>query len=232
MRFELKNLDYITPNTDYIFLNPYSYMVLRQSKELKNFKKCKIFFDGITLVWLSNIIGKKIVERVSFDDSSIAPTVFNHCVAKKLKLGIIGSKTETLLTVKKILEKKYKGLNIYYVHDGYFDDSHSVDIIKKASCCDVVICSMGSPKQEVFLKSLREFDWGGIGYTCGGYLDQLVEAKGRNYYPKWVDKLNLRWLYRIYKEPKRLIYRYLINYPKGIFLFLYDCCILKKNSIM
>lgn len=40
----------------------------------------------------------------------------------------------------------------------------------------------------------------GIGFTCGEFIHQLAMNK-INYYPAWINKYNLRFLYRMYKEP-------------------------------
>jgi N-acetylglucosaminyldiphosphoundecaprenol N-acetyl-beta-D-mannosaminyltransferase len=36
---------------------------------------------------------------------------------------------------------------------------------------------------------------------------------GINYYPKLIDKWNLRWAYRLCREPRRLGRRSLLDYP-------------------
>ncbi|MGE3623585.1 MAG: WecB/TagA/CpsF family glycosyltransferase, partial [Bdellovibrionales bacterium] len=52
--------------------------------------------------------------------------------------------------------------------------------------------------------------YGGLAITCGGFFDQYLE--GDKYYPDWVDTWNLRFAWRLYKEPRRLWKRYLIDY--------------------
>jgi len=76
---------------------------------------------------------------------------------------------------------------------------------------DIVIAGMGGVKQEKFLLDLVARGWRGVGFTCGGYLDQL--AKRYHYYPRWVDRYNLRFAYRLWQEPSRLWRRYLLEYP-------------------
>jgi N-acetylglucosaminyldiphosphoundecaprenol N-acetyl-beta-D-mannosaminyltransferase len=49
----------------------------------------------------------------------------------------------------------------------------------------------------------------------GGYFDHVLRRI--DCYPKWVNKFNLNWLYRLYIEPRRLWKRYLIGFPKFIF---------------
>jgi N-acetylglucosaminyldiphosphoundecaprenol N-acetyl-beta-D-mannosaminyltransferase len=84
---------------------------------------------------------------------------------------------------------------------------------------DFLVIGMGTPLQESFLSNIKSLGWGGVGFTCGGFIHQT--ASGLNYYPKWINKLNLRWLYRIWDEP-RLLTRYLIQYPRFVVLFIYD----------
>ena len=77
---------------------------------------------------------------------------------------------------------------------------------------------MGAPRQEQFLINLKNAGWTGIGFTCGGFFDQIVDRV--DYYPGWVDKMNLRFLYRLLKEPRRLWRRYLIDYQVFMKRFL------------
>mgnify|MGYP000060826451 CR=1 FL=1 len=53
----------------------------------------------------------------------------------------------------------------------------------------------------------------GIGFTCGGFVHQTAMNR-MHYYPNWVDKMNLRFVYRMYKE-KHTRTRYL----QAAFLF-------------
>lgn len=215
---------------NYSFLNPYSYLILRKKNpELLSSRNFIYFFDGFFLVWILKLLGETNVLRYSFDDTSLAPTVFSIAVKENLSIALIGSAPGVVENAKKYIENSFSGINIKYISHGYLDKKEYEIALKYSSKCDFVICSMGTPAQEIFLNDLRHIGWSGVGFTCGGYLDQLVNAKGKVYYPRWIDKCNLRWLYRIFKEPKRLIYRYFIDYPVGIYLFIYD--FIKKDNI-
>ena len=39
----------------------------------------------------------------------------------------------------------------------------------------------------------------GIGFTCGGFIHQTANNE-IEYYPLWIDRMNLRFVYRMYKE--------------------------------
>ncbi|QQV10604.1 WecB/TagA/CpsF family glycosyltransferase [Acinetobacter johnsonii] len=222
--------NFLKKGVDYTFINPYSYLILRKfRKEILMGSDFVILLDGFFLVLILKIFGIKNIERVSFDDSSLAPHVFKDCSEHKKTIALIGSAPNITQQAKEILEKRYPNIQINYVENGFYKSNEEQRVIANALLCDVVICSMGTPKQEDLLVKLRELNWNGTGYTCGGYLDQLVSAKGEDYYPYYIDKFNMRWLYRIYKEPRRLLFRYLIDYPKGILVFIYDYILLKRN---
>jgi N-acetylglucosaminyldiphosphoundecaprenol N-acetyl-beta-D-mannosaminyltransferase len=73
---------------------------------------------------------------------------------------------------------------------------------------------MGIPLQEEFILALRNAGFQGVSLTCGGFLDQLV--RGERYYPEWIERFELRWLYRLASEPHRLARRYLVEYQTFI----------------
>ena len=53
--------------------------------------------------------------------------------------------------------------------------------------------------QEQFLLKVKNAGFDGIGFTCGGFIHQTAKDE-IDYYPGWVDRMNLRFLYRMYKE--------------------------------
>ena len=59
---------------------------------------------------------------------------------------------------------------------------------------------MGALMQEKFLLKVKDAGYQGIGFTCGGFIHQTSKNE-IDYYPAWVDKTNLCFLYRMWKEP-------------------------------
>lgn len=64
---------------------------------------------------------------------------------------------------------------------------------------DFLIVGMGALMQERFLIKAKLSGFQGIGFTCGGFIHQTSKNE-IEYYPIWADKLNLRFVYRMYKE--------------------------------
>ncbi|WP_259756639.1 WecB/TagA/CpsF family glycosyltransferase [Pseudomonas sp. GCEP-101] len=203
----------------YTFINPYSFKKIMTSSEKDRILSNFLFHpDGISLCVLLKIFGRKI-DRVSFDDTSIAPIVFNYAAVNRLKLGMIGSSPTVIAKAKDIIQERYEIQDIT-INSGYFPDSERELILRTFLDCDIVISSMGTPKQELSLLDLREMGWHGTGFTCGGFFDQITNSSGKSYYPNFIDRLHLRWAYRIFKEPKRLWHRYAFDYPIGALYFI------------
>lgn len=202
------------------FLNPFSYLLYR--KNIKLFLEFdKICIDGIVLVLMLRLIGIR-VDRQSFDMTSLAPVVLGDCIKNGKSIYFIGSTESSIHRFIKTLTLKFDKLNILGYRNGYFNSQEDkTKVINNLVNLnpDVIVVGMGTPYQEEFLVNLKNRGWKGQGYTCGGFIHQT--AKGINYYPKFYDKYNLRWLYRMIDEPK-LIKRYLLYYPLSLSLFIFD----------
>lgn len=202
------------------FLNPYSYKLARKNTELFD-QFDVIYVDGISLVMLLKLFGIPC-ERYSFDMTSLAKDLFTICNNQNKKIFFIGSKQEEIEKSVKHFSEKYPNMNILGYRNGYFNHpserTESIQEIIELNP-DFVVAGMGTPYQEEFLFDLKKAGYKGLGFTCGGFLHQ--SSIGVNYYPAFFDKFNLRWLYRIWDEPK-LLKRYVFEYPYSAVLFLYD----------
>jgi len=87
---------------------------------------------------------------------------------------------------------------------GYFDNEQILsDYLNTlaASDYDFIIVGMGAVKQEEAVIALVDAGFKGRLYTCGGFIHQTAMSDGAQYYPAWVDRFNLRFAYRMFKEP-------------------------------
>ena len=206
------------------FLNHHSYLISRSHK--KAFKKIDyIYADGMLFHFFVNLLVSPI-KKISFDMSSIAVDVFSYSERTSKKVFLIGGEQGIAKKFGTIINKQYPDLCIVGSSAGFFVEEIDKKVtIRKiiASKAEIVIVGMGTPNQEYFLNDLREMGWNGLGFTCGGFFHQTVN-KGINFYPKVIQKLKLRWLYRIFKEPYT-VPRYTTAPIKFFLLFLYDCLI-------
>jgi N-acetylglucosaminyldiphosphoundecaprenol N-acetyl-beta-D-mannosaminyltransferase len=176
--------------------------------------------DGIGMVVAMRMLHRRKAERISFDSTSLAPEIFHLAAARKLSVALIGGAPGIAQSAQDHIQNTYDGISIIGVFDGYRNEN---EVLAEVMALDpkIVIVGMGTMLQEGFLLKLVESGWKGIGFTCGGYLDQLA-LKGTHYYPDWIDRYNLRWMYRFGMEPKRLWRRYLLEYPEFGLRLCYD----------
>lgn len=205
------------------FLNPYSYYVARNHPEVfEAFDS--IHIDGGLLVKVLRVFPKvRSLKRVSFDMTSLAGPVFERCSSENLRMFLIGAKESEITDAVSVFRQAYPDLDICGYRNGFFESSScretAIDNIRNLNP-DVVIVGMGTPLQEQFLLDLRHSGWEGTGYTCGGFFHQTGSGS-LEYYPRWINRLHLRWLYRMYDEPK-LVRRYFTYYPLFFILFALD----------
>lgn len=89
-------------------------------------------------------------------------------------------------------------------HDGFFTEAEWPEIQAKIVSAepDVVLVGMGFPRQDRYLMRVAEVSPRGVGIGVGGVIDMLAGIQPRA--PKWVQKMQLEWAYRICREPQRL----------------------------
>jgi len=176
----------------------------------------------MALLILLKVSGYWSLKRYSFDYTSLGKQVLEELNSSKNSLAIIGTTSSKLIESLNNIKSLYPNLNIVYSRHGYFEGKKQMDetigdLIKINP--KFVIAGMGTPLQEQFLVELKKQDWKGTGFTCGGFLHQ--SAKSVQYYPSWINKLSMRWIYRIYDEPK-LFKRYFLLYPFAFLILIKD----------
>lgn len=166
--------------------------------------------DGAGMVAAARLAGLREVRRESFDFTSLAAPVFEWAAGQGLRTGLVGGQPGVAAAAGTRLEALFPGLALAPAFSGYGADVEAALAHHATHHTPVVVCGMGAPRQEAFLLDLIARGWSGTGFTCGGFMDQLLSAE--RYYPGWVDRLNLRFLYRLAREPRRLWRRYLVDY--------------------
>lgn len=156
--------------------------------------------DGIGIVKAARMLNYNIKERITGID--IANELLNKLDEQKKSLYLFGASEDVIKQMAEIINVKFKNINLLGYSNGYVSDKDKVfENISKLKP-DVVLVALGIPAQEKLIyKHLNKFDKG-IFVGVGGSFDVISGYKKRA--PKIFIKLNLEWLYRILKEPKRI----------------------------
>jgi len=183
--------------------NPETFMIANMEKDFKTLllnKDTTIVADGIGIIKSARMLGYKMEERVPGIDISINLLKYGNQLKKDLYL--FGSTDEVITKMKSVLDTKYSNIKLVGSSNGYVNDKDKVfeEIISLKP--DIILVALGIPEQEKLIyKHLSKFEKG-IFIGVGGSLDVISGYKKRA--PKILIKLNLEWLYRILKEPKRI----------------------------
>ncbi|MDD9912571.1 MAG: WecB/TagA/CpsF family glycosyltransferase [Alphaproteobacteria bacterium] len=194
------------------FVNPYVYAVAREDSNYVELldQHDLILSDGIGVKKALDMFSDEENERISFDNTSLASTLFPLAAEKGWKVVLVGGKPGITEKAGEVLKKDVADIQVVGCLDGYTNPEENQKKVM-ALKPDVVVCGMGVPRQEAFIMGLKELGFKGAALTCGGFFDQTA-ASGVQYYPVWVDRYNVRWIYRLAKEPRRLARRYLWEY--------------------
>lgn len=186
----------------YTFLNPVSYLSALDNKAMFT-RFDGIFADGSILAAAIKTIYGKHVTRRSFDMTSIAPELLSFAEANQKTVYVVASRQEQVEKAVGIFKERYADLCVCGYRNGYFTSEVEMDKEAKHIAAlnpDFLIVGMGALMQERFLLKVKDAGYRGIGFTCGGFIHQTAKDE-IDYYPTCIDRMNLRFVYRMYKEP-------------------------------
>lgn len=193
------------------FINPHSFHLRLHDQAYANalWHFDLVLPDGIGVAMAVGWINQARIERQSFDETSLFHPILHQLNVMKKSVCIIGSKPGVADRACEKMRKIYGDIDYLGTIDGYHSFDEIADWVT-ALAPDAVIVGMGAPLQESLLLRLKQQGFEGVGFSCGGFLDQY--SRETQYYPAWINKWELRWLYRLLNEPSRLWRRYLIEY--------------------
>lgn len=193
----------VTPNAEiaYEALHDENMRTLLNSAEL-------MLPDGAGVVLASKILKTPLKQKVAGVD--FADGLLGVLETTGQSLYLLGSKPGVgELAAQKMMQKHPK-LKIAGIADGYFQDETPVIDKINASGADVLFVCLGAPKQEQFMARHQKALHVKLMAGLGGSLDSFAGTVKRA--PKWMIRLNLEWLYRLIKEPKR--FKRMLRLPK------------------
>jgi N-acetylglucosaminyldiphosphoundecaprenol N-acetyl-beta-D-mannosaminyltransferase len=132
----------------------------------------------------------------------------------------LGGKPGVAQKARQKLQARIPALTITGECQGYFDIGAEERIIEKINNAkpDILVVGMGTSKQEKWIYRNRHRLNVPLCWAVGAVFDFISVRIERA--PYWMRKINLEWLYRLYREPKRLWKRYLLGNPIFIFRVL------------
>lgn len=166
--------------------------------------------DGIGVVWASKYSEIRLTERVAGFD--LIQNLMAELAATEHTFYFFGGAPGVASTAARKMMKKYPGLKVVGVHNGYFDEKEEKRIIQdiKGKSPSILLVGLGAPKQEKWIyDNLRLID-AKVAIGVGGSFDVMAGNVKRA--PKIFQKLGLEWFHRLITQPTR--WRRMMRLPK------------------
>ncbi len=204
------NVDFMVNSLGYFFATP------RHPELLEILRSASIVTaDGFPVVWLSHFFGQPLQERVTGAD--LVPALSKACAQHNYSIYLLGGRQIAAEAAANRLLADSPSLHVAGIECPMVytegdeatryqeDDEAIVQRINEAKA-DVLFIGLGNPKQEQWFHRNRHRLNVPISIGIGGTFEFLAGSVKRA--PKWVQHLNLEWVYRISQDPKRLWKRY------------------------
>lgn len=123
---------------------------------------------------------------------------------------LFGASSKAVENASKRISRTYKKTVISGISNGYnFDEKRLLDQIN-SSGAEVLLVALGVPKQELWIRNnLLNLPKVKLAIGVGGSFD--VWSGNIKRAPSWARKMKLEWAYRIIKEPRKRIPRFVKN---------------------
>lgn len=175
--------------------------------------------DGMPLVWALRRLADPNQGRVYGPD--LMEAALSHGVGRGWRHFFLGSSPDTLSRLEASSLRRCPDLIVAGTHSPPFrplttDEEEDIIAMVLGAATDVLWVGMGLPKQELLIERLRGNLPGVAVLGVGAAFDFLAGTVSQA--PDWMQDRGLEWLYRLWREPRRLWRRYLWNNPAYLFL--------------
>ena len=170
--------------------------------------------DGMPMVWMSKLAGKREVDRVYGPD--LMELICERGVARGWKHFFYGGAPGVADELKAKLQARFPGLQVVGTYTPPFrplnaDEERTLIEQVAQARPDLFWVGLSTPKQERFMAAyLPNLDAKlmiGVGAAFDFHAGKVKQA------PRWIQRSGLEWAYRIWQEPRRLWKRYARNNP-------------------
>lgn len=169
-----------------------------------------IITDGQPMIWISKMLGTPIVEKVSGSD--FFPRICELAAQKGYSVFILGAAEGVGKMAAQNLCLKYAGLKIVGVCSPEYGFEQSKEKVEKiinmvqSAKPDILAVALGSPKGEKLIYYYKKELNVPLSMQIGATID--FQAGNVRRAPKFMSKMGLEWLFRVFQDPKRLGKRY------------------------
>jgi len=176
--------------------------------------------DGTPVAWAFSRLHKIRQERVAGMD--ITPQLLHLAESNHLIVSVYGNTKEVLKDFENYLREHFPNIRIGACISPPFRElsvnEQKSYIDKLASVgTNILFVSLGCPKQEKWMYRHSQ-GINAVSLGIGNAINTTIGKEKRP--PKFIQKIGMEWLMRLFQDPKRLFKRYLITNTKFCLLLL------------
>jgi N-acetylglucosaminyldiphosphoundecaprenol N-acetyl-beta-D-mannosaminyltransferase len=200
------------------FLNPFYARRAARDADLRHLMNSFDLLpaDGWGIILGARLLGARLPERVAIED--FERPLFDLLSREHRRVFLFGSEPGMAEQAAETLRRTYPDLVVAGVlhgwwdaqrgHPGRFDEVDNDAIIRSIndSGADMLFVGLPTPLQQRWVIENAAALSAPVIMTVGAYFDHLAERL--DWYPRWMDRARLDWLYRVAREPRRLWRRY------------------------
>lgn len=179
-----------------------------------------VFADGYGVLWAAKLMGVPLSDKIALTNHEKA--ISRAAINSEKKLFLLGGEPGISSLAAEKLRELFPELEIAGTHHGFFDkegaSNDGVIRMIRESGAGVLVVGFGSPLQEEwYKKNLNNLQ--DIVCIMGG--NCLTYWAGKDKKPPVIMQKNgLAWLYRCFRQPGRMLPRYLRIIPEFILRIL------------
>jgi bacterial polymer biosynthesis proteins, WecB/TagA/CpsF family len=173
-----------------------------------------IHIDGMPIVWLGRLFGHRLNRSHRLTSLDWLSRLFRECEERGYRVFLLGSEPGVAEKASERFLADHPKLQLGCYH-GYFDKSADsaeneavIELVNRFEP-DLVLVGMGMPIQEDWIRCNVHRLRTKLIWSLGAFMDYYAGVKPLP--PRWLGRLGLEWLYRLFSEPRRLWKRYILE---------------------
>lgn len=167
--------------------------------------RCLSVADSWGVVWALQIARGKRVERIS--GVELVEEILRHASERGEKIFLLGARYGVAESAAVEMKRRYPGAEI-----SWYEGARTVQIEQREEASmtiakinsvepDYLLVAYGSPWQDSWIEENRPYLRVRVAIGVGGVLDEWAGVV--KVCPGWLDRIGLKWGWRVVHEPKR-----------------------------
>jgi N-acetylglucosaminyldiphosphoundecaprenol N-acetyl-beta-D-mannosaminyltransferase len=189
-----------------------------------------VLTDGMPLVWASLWRERRVPERVAGSD--LVPALCGWAAQHGYRVFFLGGAPGIAEAAARKLQEQHPNLIVAGFAAPSLDSMSADDLTALVAQIrdarpHLLLAAFGQPKGELWLAEHLEAFGVPVSVQIGASLDFVAGKVPRS--PLWMQRSGLEWVYRLYREPRRLMFRYLRNSLFALRMLVRDAFAARSN---